>query len=368
MKILYIISSLENVGPVNVLYALCAEMAVMHQVNVLTLSPEKQNSRWHDFSALPIELQSLKLSRSQFVCHGWTQFELFLHDKNFDVIHSHGIRADKLVAKLSSADMRTVRFSTAHNYPMADYRATYGQVLGWVMTQLQFHYWQRIGNVIACSRYIGQQIEQQLPTIQVSSIHNGTLSASRAVQRNAKENESINLLVLGSISKRKNTQYLLDCVQHLAPRLKRIKLVLVGDGPLFERLKHQYASNRIVFKGYAKRPELFLQKSDWLISASTSEGCPMAVLEALSLNCNLLLSDIGPHVEIERIVNDDTICRTFPLTQDHELAAILLGIDREEIGWHDGAYNAWKSHFSASVMTNNYLKSYLTKLDEGVQE
>ncbi|WP_171000261.1 glycosyltransferase [Lactiplantibacillus daoliensis] len=360
MKILFVISTLENCGPVNVLYALCAKLAHNQRISVLTISAEKNDSRWDDFSALPIELESLNLTRSQFMLYGCRRLKTFLTGKHFDVTHSHGIRADRLVSKLASSQNNTVKFSTAHNFPFEDYVSTYGKILGSLMANLQFRYWKKISNVITCSQYIGRQIKEKETSVHVTNVHNGTLQGQFICTKQL-NSETINLIVLGSLNERKNSQFILECMQRVEPQLKRLKLTLVGNGPLFAELKKKYTSQQIIFKGHVKEPSSLLNDADWLLSASKSEGLPMAVLEALSWNCNLLLSDIGPHIEINEVVNNCDICRVFTLTQARDLEQLLLGIDQGIITWHEGGYELWQRNFSASVMAKKYLRTYQAK-------
>lgn len=60
----------------------------------------------------------------------------------------------------------------------------------------------------------------------------------------------------------------------------------------------------VVFHGFVDNVVPWLQASDLFVSASASEGMPLAVLEALSCGLPALLSDIPPHREIRDILEE----------------------------------------------------------------
>jgi len=84
----------------------------------------------------------------------------------------------------------------------------------------------------------------------------------------------------------------------------------------------------------------------------------MAVMEGLSANCNILLSDIGPHEEIMHLVNDQQICQLFPLNKVDLLMKFFTEIATGALDWHDGARLVWERNFSETIMGHNYYKLY----------
>ncbi|WP_440311416.1 glycosyltransferase (plasmid) [Lactiplantibacillus plantarum subsp. plantarum] len=352
MRILYVISTLTNCGPVNVLYSLCKQLTKKAKITILTLSPENEDSRLDDFVELGVIVNSLSLSRFGFMIRGKRLFNDFIVENDFNIIHSHGLRADQLVANCHVL----VKISTAHNNPSDDYCSTYGRLLGHWMTLCQLRYWKKMTMVVACSSYIENQIRINNIT-RIMTIHNGTPSFDGNLddKNNAKVSQ---ILVLGSLSKRKNVEFVLQAFMAVKLASNKLCLNIVGDGPQFDDLVNKYASENIKFIGKVSDPTVYLASASWLVSASQSEGLPMAVMEGLSANCNILLSDIGPHEEIMHLVNDQQICQLFPLNKVDLLMKFFTEIATGALDWHDGARLVWERNFSETIMGHNYYKLY----------
>lgn len=356
VKILYVISTLENSGPVHVLLGLCSELSITNNVTILTLSPENENSRMADFEKLSLSIESLNLSRIEFPIKGQKKFQKFLAKHQFNIVHGHGIRADKLIA--DSRQKHTV--STAHNVPEVDYVFTYGRFVGKIMAIQQQKYWNNISMVVGCSNAVERAINHK----NAITIFNGTINSDSS---DIKKNESpVNIVFLGGITARKNIVFVLKAVSELSVPLKNVQITIVGDGLMLKKLQNEYSQlPSVQFLGALQNPMDILQQAQWLISASKSEGLPMAALEAMSKNCNLLLSDIEQHKEIFRLINDRNLCQLFSISDFSELQGILQKIDNSELIWTDGNQNVWKNNFSASVMAHNYLrlyKEYMTQI------
>lgn len=81
------------------------------------------------------------------------------------------------------------------------------------------------------------------------------------------------------------------------------ELVVIGDGSQrhgLEALAETSAPGQVRFTGLVAREEVYaaMVASDCYVSTSSSEGMPVAVLEAMAAGLLLVLSDIPPHREI----------------------------------------------------------------------
>lgn len=82
------------------------------------------------------------------------------------------------------------------------------------------------------------------------------------------------------------------------------RLVLVGTGDQYDTIRRRIAAStaaeRIELAGLIAREAVYrrLRNADLFVSASRGEGLPIAVLEAMSCACPVVLSDIPPHREI----------------------------------------------------------------------
>ena len=92
------------------------------------------------------------------------------------------------------------------------------------------------------------------------------------------------LLHAGRLTAVKNQMYLLDIVRCLVEDNFNVKLLIAGDGELYEQLNN-YAtsigiSDNVVFLGYRKDIAALCQCSDCFILPSFHEGLPLTIVEA----------------------------------------------------------------------------------------
>ncbi|MBN1526351.1 MAG: glycosyltransferase family 4 protein [Candidatus Omnitrophica bacterium] len=115
------------------------------------------------------------------------------------------------------------------------------------------------------------------------------------------------------------------------------ELVLVGDGPLRQKLERKAEmlgiGERVRFLGIVNREQIYrlFCDSDIFVSSSKIEGLPVAPLEAMACRCPVILSDIAPHKEI---AEDNSGVVFFKQGDSRELAGILKvfrTLERNEI-------------------------------------
>src|SRR5699024_1851176 len=95
-------------------------------------------------------------------------------------------------------------------------------------------------------------------------------------------------------------------------------LLFLGNGDLkAECLNLTRDMDNVLFTGRVSNVGDYLQASDYFVSASKSEGLPMAVVEAMACGLPVLLSDIDPHLELFNLNNK--IGTFFKLGSDQEL-------------------------------------------------
>ena len=117
------------------------------------------------------------------------------------------------------------------------------------------------------------------------------------------------VLHTGSLTTRKNP---VDVVTGFrASRLAKLGLlVFAGKGPLMEECKRAACNApNIVFLGERRDVPDLVRAADILISASTSEGLPMALLEGCASGIQVLATDIPAHQCIQQKFPDQM--RTF---------------------------------------------------------
>lgn len=104
---------------------------------------------------------------------------------------------------------------------------------------------------------------------------------------------------IGRMHRAKGVHELLDAVAILSQKRADVHLVYVGDGPEMATLQDRVNASRLAkhvsFAGAATSAEvaLWLAAADVFTLPSYSEGCPNAVLEALSCGRPVVATDVG---------------------------------------------------------------------------
>jgi glycosyltransferase involved in cell wall biosynthesis len=101
------------------------------------------------------------------------------------------------------------------------------------------------------------------------------------------------VFALGRLAKGKRIDLLINYFQQIEGETE---FLIVGDGPERGYLESLAISTpQVKFLGSALRPWDFIREGDIYVSASEYEGSPLALLEALSLDVQVLVSDIPAH-------------------------------------------------------------------------
>jgi glycosyltransferase involved in cell wall biosynthesis len=127
------------------------------------------------------------------------------------------------------------------------------------------------------------------------------------------------------LSRAKDHTTLLDGFAAFLRRASSARLEIVGDGAELEMLRGRAhalgITDRVTFAGDQQDVRSRLRAMDVFVTASRTEGLPLAVLEAMAEGCPVICSDIPGHREL---VADGTDGRLFPVGDAHALADKLL--------------------------------------------
>ena len=96
----------------------------------------------------------------------------------------------------------------------------------------------------------------------------------------------------------KNHKMIIEAFQEYNLKEKNSFLFLLGDGKLLKEYKKKYKSKNIIFTGRVDNVKDFLYSSDTFILASSREGMSNALLEAMYLGLNCIVSNIPQNTEL----------------------------------------------------------------------
>jgi len=120
------------------------------------------------------------------------------------------------------------------------------------------------------------------------------------INKNLKRKKQI--IAVGSLKEEKGFTYLIQAFCELMKEnieYKKYKLVIAGNGLLYENLQNQININNmqdnIILLGHKSTDEIInlYNESELFILSSVSEGFPKVILEAMSCGCKIISTSVG---------------------------------------------------------------------------
>ncbi len=303
IKILYIVSRLSRVGPINQLYYIVSNLDIDKiKPCILTLKPENNNSMYRDFKDIGIEVHTIECSFVKSILFENLKLKNKVRQIAPNMIHSFGLNAD-----FQASRVNINQISTIHNYPYDDYPDKYSYIKGVIIAFLHLQITRKIKNTVACSHIIYQMYKERANIKLLTYIQNGVdttkfhpVDSDTKIQLRYKLNlhkDKKIFISVGNLIGRKDPKTI---IKAFIERDKRDELIIfLGKGELQKKCEAMSKEfDNIVFLREKNNVKEYLQASDYFISASHAEGLPNSVLEAMSCGLPCILSDIGPHKEI----------------------------------------------------------------------
>lgn len=164
----------------------------------------------------------------------------------------------------------------------------------WFIVKWLYPYTHRI---VAVSKHMQTVLQDKAKLPNVSCIYNPIHTAH--IHEKAKEAIDIPsdrpfIVAVGRLTEQKRFDRLL--VAYAATKMhQKVRLVIVGDGHLHEKLKQQISDldldEHVVLAGYQANPYKYMQRAEFLVMSSDHEGYPLTLLEALTLKCPPIAMD-----------------------------------------------------------------------------
>lgn len=358
------VSTLVRRGPTRQLSYLCQYLPEYgYDPHIVTLSPEPVDTISQDFDALDISRESLGLSRLEGLLLATGKLRTRLKRLDPDIIATQGIRADGLLTRL---DLSTPWVMTARNFPFEDYPAKFGWLRGRLMAQQHLNHIKKASNPVACSNTLQSRLKPYAPGI--TAIQNG-VDTDAFVSAKAVEKVSLRqdldlppeakiFVSVGALIPRKAPETTLKAF--MAAQLENDTMLLIlGGGPLMAQLKSSVGSNeRIRFAGDQTRIRDYLCASDVFVTSSRSEGFPNSVLEAVSCGLPLVVSNIGPHLEIADGIED--FVQTAAVDDVASFQAALEAAEKMDV---DVVQNSIRNHALERLSGRSMTKRYASLFD-----
>ena len=173
----------------------------------------------------------------------------------------------------------------------------------WIMNGLIKIFFPSADAIISNSKYATSELIKLIPKIskKTFTIHNAVdtnqinkLAKIGIERKNDLRKTSASLVIVGSLTKRKNVELCLRAVKIVSFQ-KKIHLNIIGDGPERKNLEKLAQAlgikNKVYFRGFDTNPFRWLAKASVLISSSDGEGCSNVILQAMATNCPIVATD-----------------------------------------------------------------------------
>lgn len=306
IKICYLISHLENTGPVNVLYGLIKNLDFkFFEPMIVTLKEEKENSKIEEFRKIGLEIICLKIREFDVFYNKKVSKKLneIIKKNGIDILHSYCLKSAILSFKIKGVKKIDTIHSTIYIY----FIEKFGKIKGKILIKIYQIILKKMDKIISCGKAVNDINCKKLKIKSIAIMNGIEIEQKKCKEINLKKELNINeaeycLIAVNRLSKGKNLNFIIEEIEKWNFSNKnKIKLLILGTGSEENILKKKFANNKeIYFLGYKSSSEVYeyLKIANGFISGSLSEGMPMSVLEALYFNLDCILSDIEPHKEL----------------------------------------------------------------------
>jgi len=284
----------------------------------------------------------------------------FIDEHSIDLVHSHGYKSN-LYGYLGARAVKVPVVSTCHGWP----GKTQALRLYYTLDRLLL---KRFDQVVAVSDAIGDTLrEKRIAEERIERIDNGidverfaNVPAER--RQRAQRIDGTRIGFVGRLAPEKGLVYLLTAAQSVVRQYPRVRFHLVGDGPDLPQLKaltkQLEIEDNIIFAGYSKDIRNALVEFDVFVLPSTTEGMPMALLEAMAAGTPVIASRVGAIPTI--VIPNQTGLLVEPGDVRSLEAALLQYLRDPAFAGKMGASAAEMVHsrYSSAKMAQSYLDVY----------
>ncbi len=165
-------------------------------------------------------------------------------------------------------------------------------------------------HVVAVSRAVAADLSEvaRLPKESIEVVYNGVdANQIEALSREGVDaeccgpNDAPTVVAVGSLQPYKDHRTLIEAVS-LVRRKRRIRLVVLGDGPERVNLKAQvsrlHLEADVLFRGFVRNPYAWINRSAALVLPSLWEGLPTVLVEAMACGVTPVATECAGSAEV----------------------------------------------------------------------
>ena len=241
------------------------------------------------------------------------ELKRLLKEGNYDIVHSNMNALS--VFPLYAAKKAGIKIRIAHSHSTSNKKEWKKNIVKKLLRPFSKTY---ATHYFACSELAGRWLfgDKTFNAGKVTIINNAVdldrFKYNAELRREVRKELNLeNELVIGHIGRfmpQKNHTFLIDVFSEFNKIVPQSKLLLLGDGPLFneivDKVETQGLKDKVVFAGVQEQPEKYYQAMDCFLLPSLYEGLPVVGVEAQMNGLPCFFSD---GITAEAKILDSTI-------------------------------------------------------------
>lgn len=361
IKVCYVISSLANQGPPNVLYNIIKYMNFSRfDISIVTMVPEPEISRLEEFKEFPINIVQMSPDKIQNPLSMYLTLRKTVKKINPDILHTHCPRSMFLVPLLPK---KYKKMETVHIYPGEQQRVMYGKLKGQIVIWLSNFFTKKMDEPIACSESVAESYwdEQHFKMKAIPNgcslpLWNGDSPKKAQLRKQFGLKDDVKYFIfIGRFSHEKHPEMIIEAFEKLND--PKIGVVLLGNGVMYDELKSRETEN-IILPGFKTNVYDYLIACDYYISASDIEGLPNTLLESMTVGLPCVLSDIGAHREVIAKTTQPMGYTFDNTSMDSLLTAIKKTMALDVLTTAKSIREVFEKYYTAKHMSEQYQEEY----------
>ena len=290
----------------------------------------------------------------------------FVKKHKFDLIHCHLPWAGFLGRLVYNRTGIPVVYSE-HNLQERYHVATK------MINKLSFN--QQSG-AIAVSEDVSKSIQDNInPSVPVTTILNGVNTESFKRTENSRIREDLNIpkngFVIGNVAVfrfQKRIIEWLNVFKKISENRSNVYGIIVGAGPLEQDINTELLKlgleDKVFLPGLQTNVKPYFEAMDIFMMTSSFEGLPIALLEAMSMECAIVTTSAGGIKEVIRDGKDGLMVEVENLNELEEKVKELLDDGVLLKRYRKAARKRVVENFSLKVMVENLEDTYIKLIDE----
>lgn len=374
MKVLHLISGGDTGGAKTHVFALLSALKKMADVKIVCFI---KGSFFDELQEIDVESELIE-QKSRFDLSVVKKL-VKIANEGFDVIHSHGARANFLCAHLKNK-VNIPIVTTVHSDFLLDFDGIYKKI---VYTGLNVFSLRKLENFIAVSsNFKSMLISRGFNPNDVYTVYNGMDYSTKMVYQSKEEfakrfniEYDPNLIYIGLIGRHDYVKghdvFLKACVE-AAKKCDKLRFLIAGEGDLRGELvriaKNGGIEDKLTFTGFIKDIYSFINFIDINTLTSRSESFPYVLMEGARMKKPTISSRVGG---IPDLIEDAKTGLLFESENYIELADKMLLLAenkklREEYG--SALYERATQTFSSENLANTHMDIYRSILKNSREE